>query len=120
MKLQSLILIALLPITASAATFIIPAAGTGPGANGSHWQSEVTLHNTSASAVTVGLKFHDATGAQPADNVTINPRSTMTIPDIVRTRFGRDAATGAIEITVSDPNRIAITSRTFNGDFGQD
>src|SRR5207244_371457 len=61
-------------------------------------------------------------GAQPADNVTINPRSTVTISDIVKTRFGRDSVTGAIEINVPDAaaNRIAITSRTFNGDFGQD
>lgn len=125
MKSKHLIIatiIALLPLAAGATTFIIPAAGTGPGANNSHWQSEVTLHNTSANAVTVGLKFHDATGAQESASVTVNARNTVTISDIVKTRFGRDAATGAIEITVPDvaANRITITSRTFNGDFGQD
>ncbi len=129
MKLKHLIIatsIALLPLAASAATFIVPAAGTGPGANESHWQSELTLHNASASAVSIGLKFHDAGGAQQGDNVTLNPRSTMSMADIVRTRFGRESATGAIEITVPDAvaNKVAITSRTFNaspnGEFGQD
>lgn len=129
MKLKHLITatsIALLPLAASAATFIVPAAGTGPGANGSQWQSELTLHNTSATAVTVGLAFHDAAGAQQGNSLTLNARSTMSISDIVKTRFGRESGTGAIEITVPDAmaNRLAITSRTFNssanGQFGQD
>ncbi|MDQ6801248.1 MAG: hypothetical protein M3041_10460 [Acidobacteriota bacterium] len=116
----------LLPLAANAATFIVPAAGTGPGANDSHWQSELTMHNTGASALTATLRFHDAAGAQQTTDVTINARSTVTIADIVNTRFGRESATGAIEITIPDAsaNRVAITSRTFNvsasGQFGQD
>src|SRR5712691_4666315 len=118
--------IALLPLAASAATFIVPAAGTGPGANDSHWQSELTLHNAAAASVTVGLTFHDSSGAQQGNNVTVNARRTVTISDIVKTVFGRESGTGAIEITVPDAmaNRMAITSRTFNasanGQFGQD
>jgi len=117
---------ALLPLAANAATFIVPAAGTGPGANDSHWQSELTLHSTSASAISVTLRFHDSSGAQQTTDATINPRGSITIADIVNTRFGRQSATGAIEIIVPDSaaNRIAITSRTFNasasGQFGQD
>lgn len=118
--------IALLPLAAGAATFIVPAAGTGPGANDSHWQSELTLHNTSASPVTASLTFHDGNGAQTGDSVTVNARATVSIADIVATRFGRTSSTGAIEITVPDAaaNKLAITSRTFNssanGQFGQD
>jgi hypothetical protein len=125
-NVMSFMAAALLPLAASAATFIVPAAGTGPGANSSHWQSELTLHNTSESALTATLRFHDASGAQQSSDVTINARSTVTIADIVNTRFSRESATGAIEITVPDAlaNRIAITSRTFSasasGQFGQD
>ena len=117
---------ALLPLAASAATFIIPAAGTGPGANDSRWQSELTLHNTSGSPITATLRFHDASGAQQSTDVTVNARSTVTIADVVASRFGRESATGAIEVTIPDAsaNRVAITSRTFNtstsGQFGQD
>ncbi len=129
MKLKQLITaasIALLPIAAGAATLIVPAAGTGPGANDSHWQSELTLHNTSSSPVTAGLAFHDRAGVQNGDSVTVNARGTLSIADIVASRFGRQSATGAIEITVPDASasKLTITSRTFNssanGQFGQD
>ena len=129
MKLKNLITaasIAILPIAASAATFIIPAAGTGDGVNGSRWQSELTLHNTSTNTILIGMKFHDGNGAGQSESVALNPRATMTISDIVATRFGRQAGTGAIELTIPDDmaNRVAINSRTFNvssaGQFGQD
>ena len=129
MKFRQLITavsIAMLPLAASAATFIIPAAGTGPGANDSRWQSELTLHSLSSSTVTIGMTFHDGKGAEKSDSVTLNPRSTVSISDIVNTRFAVEAGTGAIEIRVPDDmaSRVTINSRTFNssanGQFGQD
>jgi hypothetical protein len=117
---------ALLPMAASAATLIVPAAGTGAGANESHWQSELTLHNTSAIAAHVRLVFHDASGPAESAQIDVAPRATVAIEDIVRTRFQRQATTGAIEIVVDDAaaRKLAVTSRTFNrsdkGEFGQD
>jgi len=117
---------ALLPVAAGATTFIVPAAGTGGGANGSHWQSELTLHSTTSTAMTVNFTFHDRNGAGETSSVTLAPRSTVAVADIVKTRFGREAATGAIEIVVDDAfaTKLAIASRTFNtseaGEFGQD
>ena len=111
MKIISAIITALLPLTASAASLIVPAAGTGPGAYNSHWQSELTLHNTSATAVTVGVKFHDRSGAQSGDDIQINARSTVTIQDIVATRFGRDSAIGALELTIDD----AVANQPYLG-----
>ncbi len=122
----TLFAVALLSFSTSATTFIVPPAGTGPGLNDSHWQSELTLHNAGASAVNIDLRFHDASGPQQSTTLTVNARGTLTLHDIVKTKFGRDSATGAIEITVPDSaaNRVAITSRTFNasatGEFGQD
>lgn len=118
--------IALLPFAASAATLIIPAAGSGFGVNDSRWQSELTFHNLSSSSVTVGMTFHDGKGAEKSDSVSLNPRSTLSIGDIVNTRFGVEAGTGAIELRVPDEmaSRLAVNSRTFNssanGQFGQD
>lgn len=118
--------IALLPLAVGAATYIVPAAGTGPGANGSHWQSELTLHNTGSTPVTVGITYHDRDGAQRGDDLTLSARSTVSIPDIVKTRFGRESGTGGLEITLPDAaaRKVTITSRTFNssssGQFGQD
>jgi hypothetical protein len=116
----------LLPFTAGAATLIIPAAGTGPGANNSQWSTELVIHNASASAADIDLIFHDANGASKPQSFLIGPRTTTTSADIVRNVFGLTGATGAIEIDIDDAqaSRMAITSRTFNtssnGIFGQD
>jgi len=117
---------ALLPIAAGATTFVVPAAGAGPGVNGSQWQTELTLHSTSSTAMTATLTFHDSNGAAETASVSIAPRATVAIADVVKTRFHRDSATGAIEIVVADAfaRKLAVASRTFNvsenGEFGQD
>jgi hypothetical protein len=116
----------LLPLAAGATTLVIPASGTGPGANDSHWQTELTLHNLSASPVNATLVFHDVAGAAGTSTVTVAPRATVAIADVVANRFGRSAATGAIEVTFDSAfaKKLTVSSRTFNksaaGDFGQD
>src|SRR5215212_2916618 len=118
--------IALMPLAASAATFVIPAAGTGPGANNSHWQSELTLHNLALRTLTISLVYHDANGATDPVAVEIAPQATIAVADVVKTKFGRESATGGLSIVVADADsrKLAISSRTFNtsdaGEFGQD
>jgi hypothetical protein len=129
MKLLTALVLA--PLAASAATLVIPASGSGPGANGSRWQSEVTLHNSSFRPVTVTLTFHDANGGSQSTSEVVAARHTTSISDIVASRFQHDAATGAIIVDAPDVfdsrvvnSYLAVTSRTFNhspgGDFGQD
>jgi len=118
--------VALLPIAASAATFYVPVSGTGPGANESHWATELTFHSVAARPINADVVFHDINGASNVATITIAPRATQSIDDIVKTRFSKDAATGALEIRIADADasRISITSRTYNnsanGTFGQD
>lgn len=125
-RILTIAAIALMPLCAGAASLVVPAAGTGPGANNSHWQTELTLHNASARALNISLYFHDASGRSAAVPVTLGARATTSIADIVKSRFGRDSATGAIEIEVAaaDLTKLAVTSRTFNrsaaGEYGQD
>src|SRR5205814_3888979 len=120
------VLAALLPLAAGATTLVIPASGTGPGANDSHWQTELTLHNTSASAIAATLTFHDISGAAGTSTITVAPRATVSVADIVATSFGRTAATGAIDVTFDSAfaRKLTVSSRTFNksaaGEFGQD
>src|SRR5213075_1348523 len=58
--------------------------------------------------------------------VDIAPQSTIALADVVKTRFGRESATGGLSIVVADidAKKVAIASRTFNtseaGEFGQD
>jgi len=125
-RILAVIVATLLPLAAGATTLVIPASGTGPGANDSHWQTELTLHNLSASAVTATLTFHDATGSAGTSSVTVAPRATVSIADVVATRFASAAATGAIEVTFDSAfaQKLTVSSRTFNksasGEFGQD
>src|SRR3954447_371014 len=118
--------LALLPFTAGAATLIVPAAGTGPGANGSQWSSDLIVHNASAFPASIDLVYHDANGATSPKSFVVGPHTTVTSGDVVRNVFGLASGTGAIEIDVDDAtaSHLAITSRTFNtsstGIFGQD
>ncbi|HEX9459424.1 MAG TPA: hypothetical protein VGA84_09790 [Thermoanaerobaculia bacterium] len=120
------IMATILPLAAGATTLVIPASGTGPGSNGSHWQTELTLHNTSASTITATLTFHDTAGAGGTATVDVAPRATVSIADIVASRFGRSSGTGAIEVTFDSAfaQKLTVSSRTFNksdsGEFGQD
>lgn len=118
--------IALLPIAASAATFIVPAAGSASGANGSQWQSELTLHNSGPQALSASVKYQTGTSTSEAITVAIPARGTKSLDDIVKTSFHREGSIGALIIDVADPDaiRLALASRTYNvsatGEFGQD
>src|SRR3954454_16290485 len=125
-RIIATLLATLLPLAAGATTLVIPASGTGPGVNDSHWATELTLHNTSASAITATLTFHDIVGAAGTSTISVAPLATVSVADVVATRFGRDAATGAIDVTFDSAfaRKLTVSSRTFNksaaGEFGQD
>lgn len=118
--------IALLPLAASAATFIVPAAGSASGANASRWQSELTLHNSGPQAITATVRYQEGVTTSDPVAFTIAARGTKSIDDIVKTSFHRDGSIGALIVEVADRDaiRIAIGSRTYNvsaaGEFGQD
>jgi hypothetical protein len=129
MKFKSIIpaaAIALLPLVASAATFVVPAAGSAPGANGSRWRSELTLHNSGPQTLTASVRYQSGTTTSEAISVSIPARGTRSLDDIVRTSFHRDGTIGALIVDVPDADaiRLALASRTYNaselGEFGQD
>jgi len=129
MKFRNVIVaaaIAALPLAAQAATLIVPAAGTGPGANASQWQSELTLHTAAPRASTVSVSFHQGNDVLGPVEIALQARETVSIADIAHTKFGLASGTGALVIEVADRDAksLAVTSRTFNvsptGEFGQD
>jgi len=121
--------IALLPVVGSAATLVVPAAGTGPGANNSQWQSELTIHNAAPRAATLSVSFHQGTQAFAPVEFTLQPKQTLSQADVARA-LGATGGSGAIVIEADDRDArgIAVTSRTFNTsaqgesavEFGQD
>jgi hypothetical protein len=106
--------------------YVIPAAGTGPGANGSQWQSEITVHNAGQEQLVVHLSYYSLDGLQRSFDLPIQGRATVTLPDVVKNDFGQTQSTGAIVLDTDDVLRgkLSISSRTFNlsptGEFGQD
>ncbi|GAC1398269.1 MAG: hypothetical protein NVSMB68_14060 [Thermoanaerobaculia bacterium] len=129
MKLKNLIIaasVALLPLSISAATLVIPVAGSTSGANGSVWKSEITFHNSSTHDLGLTLTYHDGNGAGTSATLTVPARGTISRDDAVATLFSRTNSVGAIAIDVNDAdaNRVAVTSRIFNAignaEFGQD
>jgi len=118
--------IALAPLTAGAATLIVPVAGSANGANGSLWKSDLTLHNTSSRAIAATLVYHEQSGATDTASATIPARGTIALSDVVRSSFNRPDTLGAIEVQLADSDaaHVAINSRIYNalgsGQFGQD
>jgi hypothetical protein len=119
---------ALLPLAASAGTLIIPAAGSGAGANGAQWRTELKLHAEGLVPINVKLRFHQGTNVfDRLGTITVRSSTTVTLPDVVATEF-QASGTGAIEVIVENERyfrRLAVTSRTYNtlpnGDqLGQD
>jgi len=120
-------IITLLPVVASAATIVVPAAGTGPGANSSTWQSELTLHSSAPRALSVSVAFHQGNTVLGPVNVALAAKETLSIADIAKSKFGLSAGIGAVVIGLDDRDQryLAVTSRTFNtapdgSEFGQD
>ena len=110
----------------SAAQLVIPAAGAGAGANDSQWQSELTIHNVGLTSTDLTLSFYRTNGIDATHSITVAPRQTVILENIVQETFGIDTGSGAIVIE-GDPfglKKLSVTSRTFNrsesGEFGQD
>src|SRR4051812_24558642 len=110
MKFRNLIItaaIALLPVVGSAATLVVPAAGTGPGANNSQWQSELTIHNAAPRAATVTISFHQGTSILGSAELTLQAKQTVSQADVART-LGATGGSGAIVIEAADRDARAI------------
>ncbi len=122
----TLLAIGLFTFAASAAEIIIPAAGTGAGANASHWQSDVLLHNVAPHSIVLTMTLHVGTEVHGPVAVTIPARNTRQFTDVVNTLFHVPSGTGALvlQLTDRDTKFLAVTSRTYNTlgsvEYGQD
>lgn len=117
--------VAALPLTAQAAQIVIPAAGSGAGANGSHWQTELTVHSAAPRSTSLAISFRQGSTVTAPVTVELGARETLSIADIVGTKF-HATGSGALIIEVADREArgLALTSRTKNVlgtvEYGQD
>ncbi|MEA2236102.1 MAG: hypothetical protein QOC81_826 [Thermoanaerobaculia bacterium] len=122
-------------------SLIIPAIGHANGANGSLFESDVRLANTSAQAMKYQLNFTltrtDASQSGQSTTIQVDPGATMALDDILTSFFGTGSdgtsALGTLEIrplttTQSTQNgapsvQTVASSRTYNstatGTLGQ-
>ena len=104
------------PLVSSAT---IPAVGRASGANGTFWRSDVTLFNPRDAALSVSLRYGGANRT-----VTLAPRDTIVIADVLSSLFGASAGSGPLFLSWSASSGPVVTSRTYTsvetgGTFGQ-
>lgn len=97
----------------------VPAVARADGAQGTHWMTDLTLHNPTDDTAAVDLYFLDRilTGPTPVmQSIELAPGQTLQADDVLATIFGMDHAIGALRITAD--TAIAATSRIFNNAGG--
>jgi hypothetical protein len=106
---------------------VIPAAGSGPGANASVWRSEVTFHNAGDDSITINVLMYGPDGSLGNNAVLIRPHKSATASDIIKNELLKDNVFGALvlkTISETDASKLAVTSRAINdsptGQYGQD
>ncbi len=109
------------------ADLIVPVAGTTPGAMGSAWQGEMSIHNSGTDQSRIHFTLYGSEDMIEVRTVVVPPRSTMSFSNVVKDLFLLDAATGALAINIESEaarGTIAITTRIVNhtpaGEYGQD
>ena len=96
---------------------VFPAVGSLGGIGGSYWQSDLTMHNPLRVPVVLRLRY--VAGQVSVDrNLTLSPRQTLSLPDVVRTFFGSSGAVGTLWIEHREgraPVAVVKTSDVAHG-----
>lgn len=83
------------------ARLVFPIVGSREGANGAYWVSDVTLHNPFPESISLSLRY--ISGEIRIDRqVTLAPRQTLVLPDIVRTFLGLPGGIGTLWIACGE------------------
>lgn len=104
------------PVNMMSNELLAPAAGRGPGASGSFWQTDLWLKSAAGSRVT--LEFHpiDSTtdAAAATTQVTMNS-PVMFLADVMKSTFGFDQGFGNIVIRGTSPVSATLRAYTTDG-----
>ena len=102
-------------------TVLAPAAGRGPGANGSTWRTDLWIKAAPGSTVT--LEFHplDATSDAAAATASVSiPNGVLYLADVLKSTFGLEQAFG--NILLRAPAGVSATVRVYttagSGSYG--
>lgn len=113
------------PSTAST-DLVVPVVGRTPGVGGTIWNTRLELFNTADSATSVALHLNlsdrDNTSPAASTQVSVSPRGTLVIEDLVSEAFALEMAVGSVDIVASAP--VIAHARIANlgsdeGTYGQ-
>jgi hypothetical protein len=90
----------------------IPAVGSGPGAHGSYWASDLYLFNPNAEEITVNVVLIHATGSFGPVGIRVPAGGSYTLEDAM-VPFELQGA-GALEVMTGDFAQFYVMSRTYN------
>jgi hypothetical protein len=131
--MRSLLLVLALfsTVAVSAADFsgielFIPITSRVPGANSTQWRTDLVISNRSETEVTTVKIVYRPTGGTPSQSsITLEPRATETIADVLPEMFGRDNTYGTLWLgSLNEQAKIVAHARIYNvgnaaGQFGQ-
>ena len=114
----------ILALNVAGSPTIIPVIGRFPGAGGTQWRTDVFVTNPSTNTHVVTLRFYQSGGPLRVHTFTINPFSSVNLPDIVLNTFGQETAAGVLEVSVPPPFGTLARAAIYNsgnpaGRFGQ-
>jgi hypothetical protein len=101
---------------------IIPVAGRVPGAGGTFWETDLVITNLSPEYNALNVTVETWLGGEHLSFVVAVPANgTVTIEDILRTRFGRETGVGLIRISngLADAQLTARARVHTTADVGQ-
>jgi hypothetical protein len=99
------------PIEARERLFF-PSVATLSGANGVHWQSDLTIANPGPDPIDLRLRFFGKTSEER--HVVVPPRQNLIWSDVARTLFGASESYGALRVDFTSGRRPLMTLSTYD------
>ncbi|HEX6160632.1 MAG TPA: hypothetical protein VF111_10730, partial [Thermoanaerobaculia bacterium] len=104
-------------VSSGVSRLVFPAVGSVPGANGSFWQSDLTLHNPFRDPIAVSLRL--VAGERSIDRrITLASRQTVRWADVARNFFGVEGVVGTLWVEHREnraPVAVVKTSDVAHG-----
>lgn len=112
-------------VTSPAGDFlVIPGVAAAKGREETNWKSDLSILCRSTSPCAPRIDFVPFNAAQHQSlTLAMQPGEVVQLPDVVRSIFDNDAASGTIEIRAADLSSLVASATTYNdspsGRFGQ-
>src|SRR5207244_11652913 len=92
---------------------IFPTAGSVPGANGTYWRSDLTLHNPHNESLALDLRYVSEVARVDRSIVLAGGRS-IRWEDVVRSLFGAPESRGVLWIEVRGTRQPVARMKTYD------